>query len=672
VTVGAGGSILITVDWTAGINSLLSGIFLGGAGAPPPAPPQATLEQPGVQGDWVGTYGADGYILAGWNATSDLAVLPPGVSYTLLEGVLHSWEASTNEVRAVESPEQTYRRATAWYGPGSAYTFNRIRVRLDFATAYSNTLHLYALDWSTTDRRESITVDDGHGPRVIQLTNSFDSGAWLHFPVTVGAGGSILITVDWTAGINSLLSGIFLGGAGGSGPTVPAAPGTPTATPGSESVTLSWSPPASDGGSAILSYTATASPGGASCSTAATSCTVTGLTNGTTYSFTVTATNAVGTGPASGPAIATPQAAATAPGAPQGLSATPGNAQATLSWAAPASDGGSAILSYTATASPSGATCTTAGTSCTITGLANGTSYSFTVTATNAVGTGPASTPATATPATVPGAPQGVGATPGNSQVTVSWAAPASDGGSAILSYTATASPGGASCTTAATGCTIAGLTNGTTYSITVTATNAVGTGPASTPATATPATVPGAPQSLNATPSSGQVALSWAAPASDGGSAILSYTVTANPGGATCTTAGTSCTIAGLTNGTSYSFTVRATNALGTGPASSPVTATPATVPSAPQNLLASPHRSKGINLSWTAPASNGGSAITGYQIYRRTATGTWVRIATISPLTTYRDAGTQKNTLYYYYVVAVNAVGVSLASNEASATAK
>src|SRR5205823_3891635 len=81
--------------------------------------------------------------------------------------------------------------------------------------------------------------------------------------------------------------------------------------------------------------------------------------------------------------------AATAPGVPTGVSAGAGDAQATVSWTAPAADGGSPITSYTVTSS-GGQTATVTTTSATVTGLTNGTTYTFTVVATNAVGTGPA------------------------------------------------------------------------------------------------------------------------------------------------------------------------------------------------------------------------------------------------------------------------------------------
>ena len=138
--------------------------------------------------------------------------------------------------------------------------------------------------------------------------------------------------------------------------------------------------------------------------------------------------------------------APTDPGAPTGVSATPGNASADVSFTAPASNGGSAITSYTVTATDTttsgngGQTATGSASPIAVPGLTNGDSYTFTVTATNGVGTGPASSASNAvTPATVPGAPTGVSATPGNTTASVSFTAPASNGGSAITGYTVTA-----------------------------------------------------------------------------------------------------------------------------------------------------------------------------------------------------------------------------------------
>jgi hypothetical protein len=90
-------------------------------------------------------------------------------------------------------------------------------------------------------------------------------------------------------------------------------------------------------------------------------------------------------------------------------------------------------------------------------------------------------------------------------------------------------------------------------------------------------AIVPSAPNGPKAVPGSGTATISWSAPSKLGGSPITSYAVTATPGGATCSTSGTSCSIGGLTNGTPYTFAVIARNVAGAGPSSS-AHATPAT----------------------------------------------------------------------------------------------
>jgi hypothetical protein len=168
-----------------------------------------------------------------------------------------------------------------------------------------------------------------------------------------------------------------------------AAPGTPTditARPEDHRAVVSFTPPASDGFGA--SYTVTASPGGAHATGPTSPLTVDGLTDGTSYTFTVTAANDVGAGSPSAPSNAVVPAGP--PAAPTGVRAVAGNRRVTVTFAAP-TDNGSPITSYTATASPGGAHASGAESPLRVLGLTNGRHYTFRVTATNAVGTGAAS-----------------------------------------------------------------------------------------------------------------------------------------------------------------------------------------------------------------------------------------------------------------------------------------
>jgi hypothetical protein len=173
--------------------------------------------------------------------------------------------------------------------------------------------------------------------------------------------------------------------------TVPGAPYMGTATAGTGSATVSFTPPASNGGSAITGYTLISSPGNITKTGTASPITMTGLTNGTAYAFNVMASNAIGTGPASAVSNSVTLAPATVPGAPTIGIASAGNTEAIVRFTTPASNGGSAITGYTVTSSPGNITRTGIASPITVTGLTNGTAYTFTVKATNAIGTGPAS-----------------------------------------------------------------------------------------------------------------------------------------------------------------------------------------------------------------------------------------------------------------------------------------
>lgn len=173
-------------------------------------------------------------------------------------------------------------------------------------------------------------------------------------------------------------------------------------------------------------------------------------------------------------------------------------------------------------------------------------------------------------PPNVPAAPNMVFATRGNGQVSVSFTAPANDGGSAITNYTVTSSPGGFNALAASSPIVVTGLANGTPYTFMVTATNINGTGLASaTSNSVTPATTPGIPTDVSVISGNRQASVIFSTPASNGGSAITSYTVTSSSGGFITIGESSPIAVTGLTNGAAYAFTVVATNNVGSGASS-------------------------------------------------------------------------------------------------------
>jgi FtsP/CotA-like multicopper oxidase with cupredoxin domain len=355
--------------------------------------------------------------------------------------------------------------------------------------------------------------------------------------------------------------------------TPPGPPLAVNAVAGNGSATVSWSAPTADGQSPpITGYTVTSSPGGVHCTTTGgLTCPVSPLANGTAYTFTVTADNAIGTGPASAASNVVFPGTAPAPPATVTAEAAPGAAAVT--WTAPTNPT-IPVTAYTVTSSPAGGSCApTIALGCKVTGLTDGVAYTFTVRAANLWGTSAGTTSNSVIPVDVPSPPTGVVAIAGDGQASVTWVAPVNTGSLPITGYAVTSSPDGSTCTTAGSiGCAVTGLTDGTAYTFTVRAINSYGTSARSGPSTAvTPAGVPGAPVSVVALAGETSASVAWAAPASNG-SAITGYTVTSSPDSQHCATSGaTTCTVSGLTKGTTYTFTVTATNGVGTGPASAP-----------------------------------------------------------------------------------------------------
>ena len=459
----------------------------------------------------------------------------------------------------------------------------------------------------------------------------------------------------------------------------PLAPTNVTAVAGIRRATVSWAESADNGSPEIHSYTVTSSPGGKTCVTTQLSCLISDLGNNQAYSFTVTAINLFGSSvPSSASSmVITP---ADSPTQPRGVSAESSNGRITVSWSPPADNGGASIIGYTVTSAPGGKTCTTSGsTSCDVSGLVNGTAYSFTVTATNAFGMSAASTPSAAvTQLNVASAPTSITAVSGNGRVTVSWSPPADSGGTAITGYTAVASPDGGTCTATfgINRCVITGLDNGVEYTIEVFASNSIGVSQSSQGVLVTPrapVTPPMPPRNVLTLPGNGHITVSWSPPADNGGASIIGYTVTSAPGGKTCTTSGsTSCDVSGLVNGTAYSFTVTATNAFGMSAASTPSAAvTQLNVASAPTSVTAVSGIGR-ITVSWSPPADSGSTSIVGYMVRYSTNGGkTWsIPVKAASASTSYIMGRLVSGTAYTFQIATVNSSGISDWSSQTSST--
>ncbi|GAA3801414.1 fibronectin type III domain-containing protein [Cellulomonas soli] len=310
-------------------------------------------------------------------------------------------------------------------------------------------------------------------------------------------------------------------------------------------------------------------------------------------------------------------------------------------------------------------------------------SYPLTVTVTGASGTATISPTLTVDPV-APGIVTRVMmyidmAQPGKLHVT--WVGPVSSGAPGGLEYTVRyrLEPSGAWATldrTPVPSATISSLAVGGMYTVEITATNSFDlTGAAQT--IGGPVWVPSTVSALTATPADGSATLSWAT--SSGGFTVEKYVVSQSDGGPVTThdvlASALGTTLTGLTNGATYTVTVAACTVFFTGPCilgtADTVTVVPAAVPGAPTIGTATPGDGR-VTVTWQAPASDGGSAVTGYRVdHRPTGTSTWTQGAVVAATQTQGTVTGLTNAVEHdFRVVAINGTGVGPASQDATAT--
>ncbi len=281
------------------------------------------------------------------------------------------------------------------------------------------------------------------------------------------------------------------------------------------------------------------------------------------------------------------------PGTPGTPTVVAGDTTATLTWTAPTDPAGASVTGYTvdavatSAAAPSRQCTTPAATlTCTVTGLTNGTEYEVRVVATSASGRGAPSTPVSVTPGVVPGAPTGVVVTPADGSVVAVWDPMATSGGLAVTGFVVAAvDPGGAVTQCAAppgaTSCRVIGLTNGTSYAVSVLALNSAGPGPVSGAVSVIPAGVPGSPDGVVVTLDDARLTVSWAAPITTGGLPLTGYAVSVVPtvgspaAGCAVAATTTTCDAGALVAGVPYQVRVIAQTSAGDSPPSAAVSVT-------------------------------------------------------------------------------------------------
>ena len=569
------------------------------------------------------------------------------------EGGMSAWSARVNEV-AGDAPARPELTATAGY--------EQITVSWPPVTGAVR-YELYAWDraWAQLDGG----ADDPLSATTYTQTG-LTAGRTIYYQArAVNAGG---VMSAWSAQVNATVL---------SAPTV-SEPQTLVAASGSGEITLTWSAPASGAATGYhYRYGETGGTMGAWTGIGnVLTVEVTGLTNGTGYTFEVRAFDSAGNGPAA-TVSATPQGVPDAPGA---LSASPTVDSVTYSWSAPAGNG-NAVTGYEYKHYASGGTeptnWTPAGdvTTLTIDTLTKGTTYTFKVRALNSVGAGPVAT-RDETPSGKPGAPQNLTATGGRGSITLSWDAPADDGGSTIVNYriekyNASTTNWDLLVTVSGTTYTDNNVTIGATTEYRVRARNVNTSQPsdwATVSGIAQGQSVPGVPTKLMADRGDGSIIYTWEAPESNGGATIEKYEyrhflTSAQPTSEwTSVSLRTRVSFTSLTANEVYSFQVRAVNVVGAGDmatAGGPA----ASAPSLPERFTAeADNNDPEIELEWDDPLDEGGAPLLGYHLQVKVGSdGAWTDVADFegddtNVLEEVTPDGLTFGETYYYRIRALN----------------
>jgi hypothetical protein len=278
-----------------------------------------------------------------------------------------------------------------------------------------------------------------------------------------------------------------------------------------------------------------------------------------------------------------------------------------------------------------------------------------------------------------PTAPQNLQGIPADGQVTLNWEQPSSDGGFPITNYRIyNGILPGTETLLVELGTVLSyvhtGLPNGQIQYYLVSALNSIGEGLLSERIYVTPASTPLAPQNLTAQPGDGYVNLSWDSPVYDGGSAITNYSVWRglfSGGESPLVDLGVVLQFndTSVTNGVKFYYKIKARNSQGNGSLSEEVSANPGTLPSAPMNLVADAGDTY-VELTWTAPGSDGGSPITNYSIYKGETSGSEAFLVEIDNVLDFNDTDVINGQIYFYQVAARNPIGEGALSWEVSAT--